>query len=204
MLQACCPFSILGVGSPINESESTFQHRINRGLPYMATTVEKPKRKKNYVNNKDMMIEIHKSIEQDKLTDTLAKMFMLLSKRYSSRGNFSGYTYRDDMEAYALYMVCRTWKSFNPEKSNNPFAFFTQCIKHSFFQFLNKEKRQRDIRDELLVNSGMNPSNTYITTYEDEQQQKKDNLNGPVIDVDVQEFVDSMEAENPPEVASNG
>ena len=73
------------------------------------------------------------------------------------------------MEAYALYMVCRTWKSFNPEKSNNPFAFFTQCIKHSFYQFLNKEKRQRDIRDELLVYSGMNPSNTYLADYEEQQ-----------------------------------
>ena len=129
----------------------------------------KKKRKTNYLNNKDMLAEVVKSLDQDQPTEKLAHMWTVLAHRYASRGNFASYSYRDDMEAYALYMVCRTWKSFNPEKSNNPFAFFTQCIKHSFYQFLNKEKRQRDIRDELLVYSGMNPSNTYLADYEEQQ-----------------------------------
>jgi DNA-directed RNA polymerase specialized sigma24 family protein len=65
------------------------------------------------------------------------------------------------MQSYAMMMLVRTWNSFNPEKSNNPFAFFTQCIKHSFIQYLNQEKKQRTIRDDLLVDQGMNPSFGY-------------------------------------------
>lgn len=135
----------------------------------------KKKRKTNYLNNKDMLAEVEKSLDRDQPTEKLAHMWTVLANRYASRGNFASYSYRDDMEAYALYMVCRTWKSFNPEKSNNPFAFFTQCIKHSFYQFLNKEKKQRDIRDGLLVYSGLNPSNTYLADYEDQQATDRNN-----------------------------
>jgi DNA-directed RNA polymerase specialized sigma24 family protein len=70
----------------------------------------------------------------------------------------TGNTYNDDMQAYAMMMLVRTWKSFDLNKSNNPFAFFTQCIKNSFKQYLNLEKRQRTIRDLLLVDQGLNPS----------------------------------------------
>lgn len=80
------------------------------------------------------------------------------------RGNniyITGNTYNEDMQAYAMFMLARTWNSFNPEKSNNPFAFFTQCIKNSFIQYLNQEKRQRNIRDLLLVDQGLNPSHTF-------------------------------------------
>lgn len=70
----------------------------------------------------------------------------------------TGNSYNEDMQAYAMMMLVRTWNAFNPEKSNNPFAFFTQCIKHSFIQYLNQEKRQRNIRDLLLVDQGMSPS----------------------------------------------
>ncbi len=70
----------------------------------------------------------------------------------------TGNTYNDDMQGYAMLMLVRTWRSFDPKKSNNPFAFFTQCIKNSFIQYLNQEKRQRVIRDELLVDQGMTPS----------------------------------------------
>lgn len=73
----------------------------------------------------------------------------------------TGNSYNEDMQAYAMMMLVRTWNSFNPEKSNNPFAFFTQCIKHSFIQYLNQEKRQRDVRDLLLIDSGLNPSYGY-------------------------------------------
>lgn len=77
----------------------------------------------------------------------------------------TGNSYNDDMKAFAIMMLVRTWKAFNPEKSNNPFAFFTQCIKNSFIQFLNQERRQRDIRDELYVDLGLDPSYTYQEKY---------------------------------------
>ncbi len=122
---------------------------------------KKPPKKKNYLNNKDLLAQVMLSKEQDDMTDELAKMLQTLCARYASRAQFANYTYNEDMQAYAMMMLVRTWRSFNPEKSNNPFAFFTQCIKNSFIQMLNQEKRQRNVRDELLIDSGMNPSYTY-------------------------------------------
>lgn len=123
---------------------------------------KKSKRTKNYLNNGDLMIEVKLSLHNEKMTNKLTHMLMMLTDRYGSQPKFSGYSFIDDMKAYALYMLCRTWNRFNPERSNNPFAFFTQCIKHSFYQYLNKEKLQRNIRDKMLVLSGMNPSHSYM------------------------------------------
>ena len=125
------------------------------------TAPKKTRKPRKYINNRDLLIEVALSKEQGRLTDKLAHMLTMLCKRYATKGNYVGYTYNDDMQAYAMMMICRTWHKFDPLKSNNPFAFYTQCIKHSFIQFLNQEKRQRDIRDELLVKNGLNPSLTY-------------------------------------------
>lgn len=126
----------------------------------------KPKRKVNYLNNKDLLAETIKSKEQEKMTDKLAHMLQTLTAKYGKKGNFANYTYNEDMQAYAMMMLARTWNAFNPEKSSNPFAFYTQCIKNSFIQFLNQERRQRDIRDSLLVMKGMSPSFTYQMEHE--------------------------------------
>lgn len=124
------------------------------------------KRKKNYLNNADMLHQLKLSLDRGQMTDVFTNMMIMLTEKYASQGKFAGYSYIDDMKSYALLMIVRTWHKFNPAKSSNPFAFFTQCIKHSFFQYLNKEKRQRLIRDELLIFSGLNPSNTYTSAYE--------------------------------------
>lgn len=119
-------------------------------------------RKKNYINNADLLIELEKSRAQDKMTEKLGNMFKLLTKRYAEVPRFASYTYNDDMQAYALLVIVKYWRTFNPEKSNNPFAFFTQAIKRAFFQFDNNERQQRDIRDELLLKAGENPSFSYL------------------------------------------
>lgn len=126
----------------------------------MSTILVKPKVKKaaNYLNNKDILQEIVKSKAQGKMTEKFAEMMMLLAKRYSSRGNFSGYTYREDMVGHALAVLCRTWKGFDETKYKNPFAFYTQCIKNSFYYQLNMEKKERDLRDDLLQEQGLTAS----------------------------------------------
>lgn len=118
-------------------------------------------KKKNYLNNKDLLAAVMESKEQGRMTERLAHMLQTLTNRYGRRANFSGYTYNEDMQAFAMLMLVRTWNSFNPDKSNNPFAYFTQCIKSSFIQYLNQEKRQRDVRDAILVDGGMSPSYSY-------------------------------------------
>ncbi len=133
-------------------------------------------RKVNYLNNKDLLKEVHSSKEQDQMTNKLAHMLTMLCARYGRRGNFANYTYNEDMQAYAMMMLVRTWRSFNPAKSNNPFAFFTQCVKNSFIQFLNSEKRHRTLRDELMVNEGLNPSFTYQLEHEKRNEDRRAEL----------------------------
>lgn len=111
-----------------------------------------------YLNNKELLLALKESNERGKMSDTLAIMLQKLCERYSTRGNFVNYTYREDMIGYALLMLVKTWKSFDATKGSNPFAFFTQCIKNSFIQYLNIEKKHRDIRDTLISQQGLNPS----------------------------------------------
>ena len=130
--------------------------------------VAKKKKAKNYVNNADLMDEIHKSKEtQDNnedytpaqcLTPKLVKMLMMLVERYSQKANWRNYTYLEDMKGEALVSLCQNALKFNPEKSNNPFGYYTQIVTHSFLTFLDKEKRVRKIRDDLLEQNGFNPS----------------------------------------------
>ena len=127
-----------------------------------------PKRTKNsnapevtakyYLTNSRLLPEVIKSKEEGRMSDELAKMLMLLTRKYAMRPCFSGYTYREDMISEALANLCQNALKFNPEKSDNPFAFYTSCINHSFLQFLNIEKKHRRIRDQLLIDLGENPS----------------------------------------------
>lgn len=126
---------------------------------------KKKKKKKNYINNKDLLAEIKLSKERGEMTDKFARMMVLLTKRYASQGSYASYTYNDDMQSYALLTICRVWDSFDPKKSNNPFAYFTQTIKRAFWQYMQKEETHRDIRDEILMKHGESPSHSYEKKY---------------------------------------
>jgi DNA-directed RNA polymerase specialized sigma subunit len=117
---------------------------------------------KYYVTNGKMLPEVIKSKELGKMTDALASMLMMLTKKYAQRPCFSGYTYKEDMISEAIANLCQNALKFNPEKSSNPFAYYTTCINSSFLQFLNVEKKHRRIRDQLLVDIGENPSFSFI------------------------------------------
>lgn len=121
--------------------------------------------KRVYVRNKDLLRATIESKKGDRMSDELGNMLIMLCSRYGKKGNWANYTYNDDMQAYAMMMLVRTWRSFNEERGTNAFAFFTQCIKNSFKQFLNAEKKQRNVRDELLIKQGLDPSFTYLNEH---------------------------------------
>lgn len=134
-----------------------------------AITVKKPTSTKtsgNYVTKKELLAAVLESKKQGRMTDDLARKLQLVAARFAKSSQFARYTYNEDLQAYAMMMLVRTWNSFNPAKSDNPFAFFTQCIKNSFRQYLNREKQQRNIRDELLIKQGLTPSYNYQIEYE--------------------------------------
>jgi len=113
---------------------------------------------KYYLTNGDLLPEVIKSKELGKMTDKLARMLMLLVDRYSRRPNFNGYSFKQDMVSEALVNLVQNALKFDPAKSSNPFAFYTTAIHHSFLQYMNGEKKQRNIRDSLLIEAGENPS----------------------------------------------
>ena len=113
---------------------------------------------KYYLTNSDLLPEVIKSKELGRMTDKLARMLMLLVERYSRRPNFNGYSFKQDMVSEALVNLCQNALKFDPAKSSNPFAFYTTAIHHSFLQYMNGEKKQRNIRDSLLIEAGENPS----------------------------------------------
>lgn len=168
---------------PTNTTQKKIEKAVKNIRVKKKKVVKKP-RKVNYLNNKDLLAEVISSKERDQMTNKLAHMLQTLCARYGRRGNFANYTYNEDMQAYAMMMLVRTWRSFKPEKSNNPFAFFTQCVKNSFIQFLNSEKRHRTLRDELMVNQGLNPSYTYQLEHEQRNEERKlelhENKNNPL------------------------
>lgn len=146
-----------------------------KGVPDFQSAAAKEiipsKRPVKYLNNKDLLTQVLMSKKQGKMTNELAKMLQLLTSRYAKKGNFANYTYNDDMQSYAMLMIVKTWQGFDPAKSSNPFAWFTQCIKNSFIQYLNYEKRHRDVRDEILIEQGMSPSFGYSYDFDNDEKQ---------------------------------
>jgi len=96
-----------------------------------------------------------------KLSPQLARYLYMIAERYSFSSSFAGYSFREDMVSFAVVNLCANWYKFDPEKSDNPFAFYTTAAYRSFLQYLADEKKQRDIRDQLLVEAGSNPSFSY-------------------------------------------
>lgn len=124
---------------------------------------------KYYLTNSKLLPAVIEAKENGKLSNELAKMLMMLTRKYAQRPCFSGYTYKEDMISEALANLCQNALKFNPEKSKNPFAFYTSCINNSFLQFLNVEKKHRRIRDQLLIDMGENPSYNFTEEHKSQQ-----------------------------------
>ena len=98
------------------------------------------------------------SKEHGQMTDNLARMFIKLCERYATRGNVRGYTYNDEMRGQAILQLTQIGLQFDESKSNNPFAYYTAAVTNSFVRIINIEKRNQNIRDDILEMNGMNPS----------------------------------------------
>jgi hypothetical protein len=96
--------------------------------------------------------------EHGQMTDNLARMFLKLCERYATRGNVRGYTYNDEMRGQAILQLTQIGLQFDESKSDNPFAYYTAAVTNSFVRIINIEKRNQNIRDDILEINGMNPS----------------------------------------------
>ena len=102
----------------------------------------------------------HFSQKHAQATNELARMWMKLVDRYATRGNVRGYTYNDEMKGQAILQLSQIGLQFDESKSNNPFAYYTAAVTNSFVRVINLEKRNQNIRDDILEMNDMNPSYT--------------------------------------------
>ena len=119
-------------------------------------------KKEHYVNNKDFlaaMTEYRKLVQEAKkkgvqkppVTDYIGECFLKIANHLSYRPNFINYTYRDDMISDGIENCLQYLDNFNPETSNNPFAYFTQIIYYAFIRRIQKEKKQITIKQRMIA-----------------------------------------------------
>jgi len=114
------------------------------------------------------------SKDHGQVTNKLARMYIMMCEKYAMKYNWRGYTYNDEMRNSAILQLTYVGLRFNEAKSANPFAYYTAAITNSFCRVLNSEKRNQNIRDDILEMNGLNPSwsrqgsgGTVSTVYEE-------------------------------------
>ena len=111
----------------------------------------------HYVDNKEFLRwmiewkeECNKADEILQVTNDIGECFLKIATHLSYRPNFINYTYREEMISDGIENCLQYVKNFNPEKSNNPFAYFTQIIYYAFLRRISKEKRQTHIKNKMI------------------------------------------------------
>ena len=121
-------------------------------------------KKEHYVNNKEFLEAmkayrkgVNKAIREKKdkppVTNYIGSCFLKIANHLSYRPNFINYTFRDDMISDGIENCLQYLDNFNPAKSNNPFAYFTQIIYYAFIRRIQKEKKQTTIKHKLIMDS---------------------------------------------------
>ncbi len=120
--------------------------------------------KRNYVNNPEFLQAIvdYKKLCNEaedagdstpQIPNYIGHCIYQISTRLASKPNFSGYSYKDEMISDGLENAVQALGNFDPEKSHNPFAYFTQIIWYAFLRRIEKEKKQLYIKHKVTANS---------------------------------------------------
>ena len=133
----------------------------------MITTnvMTKRKRSDHYVNNKDFLaalIKYREDVEIASLQDKpkpvipryIGECFLKIANHLSFKPNFVNYMFKDDMICDGIENCVQYIHNFNPKKSENPFAYFTQIIYYAFLRRIQREKRQLELKNKILERSG--------------------------------------------------
>jgi len=125
---------------------------------------------RHYINNKKMYEEFCKyreivqaakaeGRELPRIPEYIGECFYKIATRLSTKYRFANYTYRDEMISDAIENCVMVVNGFDPNKSNNPFAYFTQVIRNAFFRRIMKEKKQQYVKyrsmQKMTIDSGL-------------------------------------------------
>ena len=122
-------------------------------------------RSEHYVNNKEFLAAIveykervalaaERGEEKPRITNYLGECFLKIATHLSFKPNFVNYMFKDDMVCDGIENCVQYINNFNPEKSKNPFAYFTQIIHYAFLRRIQKEKKQLEIKTKIIERSG--------------------------------------------------
>ena len=119
----------------------------------------------HYVNNKEFLnalIKYQEDIEIARLQDKpkpvipryIGECFLKIANHLSFKPNFVNYMFKEDMISDGIENWVQYIHNFNPEKSRNPFAYFTQIIHYAFLRRIQREYRQLEIKNKIIEKSG--------------------------------------------------
>ena len=131
----------------------------------MIRPMAKRKRSEHYVNNKEFLAALIKYREDVEIAKIQGKVkpvipryigecFLKIANHLSFKPNFVNYMFKEDMISDGIENCVQYIHNFNPEKSQNPFAYFTQIIHYAFLRRIQREKRQLEIKNKILEKSG--------------------------------------------------
>jgi len=128
-------------------------------------TMAKRKRSEHYVNNKEFLAALIRYREDREIAEIQGKprpvipryigeCFLKIANHLSFKPNFVNYMFKEDMISDGIENCVQYIHNFNPEKSQNPFAYFTQIIHYAFLRRIQREKRQLEIKNKIIERSG--------------------------------------------------
>ena len=126
------------------------------------------------------------------ISEYLGSVFLKIAQRLSFRPNFINYAFKNDMISDGIENCLHYIHNFNPEKSSNPFAYFTQIIYYAFIRRIQKEKKQLYIKYKSMQNYEISPEYVEYMNYDEDYKQVTDFKNSD-FRVVVDEFVDNFE-----------
>ena len=121
----------------------------------------KRKRSEHYVNNKEFLAALIKYREDKEIAAAkglpkppipryIGECFLKIANHLSFKPNFVNYMFKEDMISDGIENCVQYIHNFNPEKSQNPFTYFTQIIHYAFLRRIQREKRQLEIKNKII------------------------------------------------------
>lgn len=128
----------------------------------MSETKVPPKKRHHYVNNAEFLAAIKERKELIKqaeaegkpkppLTNYLGECILKIATHISYKPNFIGYTFKDEMISDGIENCLLYFDNFDPEKSSNPFAYYSQFIHFAFIRRIQREKKQTLIKGKIVM-----------------------------------------------------
>lgn len=154
---------------------------------------------RNYVNNADLLAALmayqkdcreaeDAGDDRPRVPDYIGTCIYQIATRLATKPNFSGYSYKEDMISDGIENCLLYINNFNSEKSQNPFAYFTQIIWYAFLRRIQKEKKQMYIRfksSQAMIAAG--------ETYAGEDLNLQLNTNADYMNDFIQDFEDKLQ-----------